>query len=42
MSTTRIIVIAVLLLVGAHLLLYAWLQRRIAGAKREADRGEEA
>jgi hypothetical protein len=37
MSTTRIIIIVVLLVVGAHLLLYAWLQRRIFGAKRELE-----
>ena len=37
MSTTRIIIIVVLLVVGAHLLLYAWLQRRIFGAKRDVE-----
>lgn len=37
MSTTRLVIILVLLVVGAHLLLYAWLQRRIFGAKRELE-----
>lgn len=38
MSAERIILIVVLLVVGAHLMLFGWLRRRIAQAKREADR----
>jgi len=34
-STERIILIIVLLLVGAHLILFGWLRRRIAEAKRD-------
>lgn len=37
MSAERIILIVVLLVVGAHLMLFGWLRRRIAQAKREAD-----
>jgi hypothetical protein len=33
-SVERIILIIVLLLVGAHLILFSWLRRRIAQAKR--------
>jgi hypothetical protein len=33
-SVERIILIIVLLLVGAHLILFGWLRRRIAEAKR--------
>ena len=35
MSAGRIIAIVVLLFVGAHLMLFGWLRRRIAEAKRE-------
>ena len=35
MSTAKLIVIVVLLLLGFHLLLYGYLKRRIANAKRE-------
>ncbi|HMS20265.1 hypothetical protein [uncultured Sphingorhabdus sp.] len=34
-------IIVVLLLVGAHLLLYGYLQRRINAAKREKDKQNE-
>ena len=34
MSTERIIAIVVLLFVGAHLMLFGWLRRRIAQARR--------
>ena len=34
MSVERILLIIVLLLVGAHLLLFGWLRRRIAQARR--------
>lgn len=37
MSAERIILIVVLLVVGAHLMLFGWLRRRIAQAKREAE-----
>ncbi len=37
MSTERIIAIVVLLFVGAHLMLFGWLRRRIAQAKRLQD-----
>lgn len=37
MSTAKIIAIIVLLLIGFHLLLYGYLKRRIAAAKREQD-----
>ena len=37
MSTERIIAIVVLLFVGAHLMLFGWLRRRIAQAKRLHD-----
>lgn len=37
MSPERIILIVVLLVVGAHLMLFGWLRRRIAQAKREQD-----
>lgn len=37
MSPERIILIVVLLIVGAHLMLFGWLRRRIAQAKREQD-----
>jgi hypothetical protein len=33
-SAERIILIIVLLLVGAHLILFGWLRRRIAEARR--------
>ena len=35
MSAAKIILIIVLLLLGFHLLLYGYLKRRIAAAKRE-------
>jgi L-asparagine transporter-like permease len=35
MSATKIIAIVVLLVVGAHLLLYGFLKRKIDAAKRE-------
>jgi hypothetical protein len=35
LSATKIIVVALLLLVGFHLLLYGYVKRRIAAAKRE-------
>ena len=34
MSAERIIAIVVLLFVGVHLMLFGWLRRRIAQAKR--------
>ena len=37
MSAERIILIVVLLVVGAHLILFGWLRRRIAQAKLEQD-----
>ena len=37
MSAERIILIVVLLVVGAHLMLFGWLRRRIAQARREQD-----
>lgn len=37
MSPERIILIVVLLVVGAHLMLFGWLRRRIAKASREQD-----
>ena len=38
MSTTaKVIVIIILLWVGVHLLLYGYLRRRIAAAKRDKD-----
>jgi len=37
MSATRIIIAVVLLVVSAHLLLFGWLRRRIAQAKREQE-----
>jgi|GEM_PF-1745945 hypothetical protein len=37
MSAERIILIVVLLVVGAHLMLFGWLRRRIAQAKLEQD-----
>lgn len=41
MSAAKIIVIVVLLLLGFHLLLYGYMKRRIAAAKRaQTDRKE--
>ncbi len=37
MSAERIILIVVLLVVGAHLMLFGWLRRRIAQARREQE-----
>jgi hypothetical protein len=37
MSVERIILIVVLLVVGAHLMLFGWLRRRIALARREQE-----
>jgi hypothetical protein len=37
MSAERIILIVVLLVVGAHLMLFGWLRRRIAQASREQE-----
>ncbi len=37
MSTAKIIAIILLVLIGFHLLLYGYLQRRIAAAKRAKD-----
>ena len=37
MSAERIILIVVLLVVGVHLMLFGWLRRRIAQAKREQE-----
>jgi hypothetical protein len=37
MSAERIILIVVLLVVGAHLILFGWLRRRIAQARREQE-----
>lgn len=37
MSPERIILIVVLLVVGAHLMLFGWLRRRIAQARREQE-----
>ncbi len=37
MSAERIILIVVLLVVGAHLMLFGWLRRRIAQAKLEQE-----
>lgn len=37
MSGTKIIIIVVLITVGAHLLLYGFLRRKIAEAKRQAE-----
>lgn len=34
MSAGRIIAIVVLLFIGAHLMLFGWLRRRIAEARR--------
>ena len=41
MSAERIILIIVLLLVGAHLILFGWLRRRIAEARRTHQTGDE-
>jgi UDP-N-acetylmuramyl pentapeptide synthase len=41
MSAERIILIVVLLVVGAHLMLFGWLRRRIAEAKREQAKREQ-
>jgi len=38
MSAAKIIAIVVLVTVGAHLLLYGFLRRKIEGAKREAEK----
>lgn len=38
MSATKIIIIVVLVTVGAHLLLYGFLRRKIEAAKRDAER----
>jgi RsiW-degrading membrane proteinase PrsW (M82 family) len=37
----KTVIIVALLLVGAHLLLYGYLQRRINAAKREKDKQNE-
>ncbi len=37
----KVVVIVLLLLVGAHLLLYGFLQRRINAAKRQKDEQNE-
>jgi L-asparagine transporter-like permease len=37
----KVVVIVLLLLVGAHLLLYGYLQRRIKAAKRQKDEQNE-
>jgi L-asparagine transporter-like permease len=37
----KVVVIVLLLLVGAHLLLYGYLQRRINAAKRQKDEQNE-
>lgn len=37
----KIVIIGLLLLVGVHLLLYGYLQRRIAAAKREKELRDE-
>jgi hypothetical protein len=37
LSAERIILIVVLLVVGAHLMLFGWLRRRIAQASREQE-----
>lgn len=37
----KIVIIAALLLVGVHLLLYGYLQRRIEAAKREKELRDE-
>ncbi len=41
MSAERIILIVVLLVVGAHLMLFGWLRRRIAQASREQAKREQ-
>ena len=41
MSTTKIIAIIVLLSLGFHLLLYGYMKRRIAAAKRTKDIGPD-
>jgi hypothetical protein len=42
MSAERIILIVVLLVVGAHLMLFGWLRRRISQAKREQDQESQS
>ena len=39
MSTTKIILIIVLLSLGFHLLLFGYMKRRIAAAKAKHDKG---
>lgn len=41
MTAAKIILIVVLLLLGFHLLLYGYLKRRIAAAKRDRNSGPE-
>jgi hypothetical protein len=38
MSAGRIIAVVVLLFVGAHLMLFGWLRRRISQARRAQDK----
>ena len=40
MSAERIILIVVLLFVGAHLMLFGWLWRRIAEARRAQEQSQ--
>ena len=40
MSAGRIIAIVVLLIVGAHLMLFGWLRRRIAEARRAQEQDQ--
>jgi hypothetical protein len=37
----KIVAAIILLLVGSHLFLYAWLRRRIDAAKRDAETGKK-
>jgi hypothetical protein len=41
MSAERIILIVILLVVGAHLMLFGWLRRRIAQASLEQAKREQ-
>lgn len=40
MSAGRIIAIVVLLFVGAHLMLFGWLRRRISEARRAQEQNQ--
>ena len=41
MSITKIILIIVLLSLGFHLLLFSYMKRRIAAAKRKEEQGHD-